>query len=72
MSNYQIVNATAFLVAALALLAMSRIEVQILAEDGEQEYADFAFKAFGIVVRAAHHFFHHSANLRSKQSGIHA
>lgn len=53
MSNYQIVNATAFLVAALALLAMSRVEVEILAEDGEQEYADFTAKAFGILVALA-------------------
>ena len=53
MSNYQIVNATAFLVAALALLAMSRVGVEILAEDGEQGHADFAVKAFGILVALA-------------------
>lgn len=53
MSNYQIVNATAFLVAALALLAMSRVEVEILAEDGEQGRADFTTKAFGILVALA-------------------
>lgn len=53
MSNYQIVNAAAFIAAALALLAMSRIEVQILAEDGEQGHADFVVKAFGILVALA-------------------
>ena len=53
MSNYQIVNATAFLVAALALLVMSRIEVEIPAEDGEQGQADFVVKTFGILVALA-------------------
>lgn len=53
MSNYQIVNATAFVVAALTLFVMSRIEVQILAEDGEQGHADFIVKAFGIMVALA-------------------
>lgn len=53
MSNYQIVNATAFLVAALALLAMSRVEVEILAEDGEKQRVDFSVKAFGILVALA-------------------
>lgn len=53
MSNYQIVNATAFVAAALTLFVMSRIEVQILAEDGEQEHADFVVKVFGIMVALA-------------------
>ena len=53
MSNYQIVNATAFLVAALALLALSRVEVEILAEDGEQKQFDFSVKVFGIMVALA-------------------
>lgn len=53
MSNYQIVNATAFVVAALTLFVMSRIEVQILAEDGEQGCTDLTIKAFGIMVALA-------------------